>query len=74
MAIAALEETFGAGDIVCYADDDDFRDENYFSTMSNLIRNYDYIRISKWLTCNFREETTMPILAFHQVLLRQSIL
>ena len=71
MAIAALEETFGAGDIVCYADDDDFRDENYFSTMSNLIRNYDYIRISKWLTCNFREETTMPICGFHDLKLHK---
>lgn len=71
MAIAALEEKFGPADIVCYADDDDFRSENYFEYMSTMIKNYDFARISKWLTCYFQPKSRKTICGIHNLILRR---
>ncbi len=71
MAIASLEETFGAADIVCYADDDDFRSENYFEYMSNMIRKNDFVRISKWLTCYFQPKTGKTVCGIHNLNLQK---
>lgn len=71
MAIAALEETFGAADVICYADDDDFRSDDYFTTMGKLIKDNDYIRISKWLTCNFNVDYSHLDCGVHDLYLHQ---
>lgn len=70
MAIAALEEKFGSADIVCYADDDDFRSKNYFEYMSKMIKDNDFARISKWLTCYFQPKSRKTICGIHNLDLR----
>lgn len=71
MAIAALEETFGSADIVCYADDDDFRSENYFEYMAKMIQKNDFVRISKWLTCYFQPQPRNTIYGVHNLNLQK---
>lgn len=36
IAIAALDEIFNDGDVICYADDDDFRTAQYFNDMASF--------------------------------------
>lgn len=71
IAIAALEETFGPADVICYADNDDFRSDDYFTTMGKLIKDNDYVRISKWLTCNFNTKLDNLICGIHNLYLKQ---
>lgn len=71
MAIAALEETFGAADIVCYADDDDFRSENYFEYITRMIQKNDFARISKWITCYFQPKSRETICGVHNLNLQK---
>lgn len=66
MAIAALEEVFGPGDVLCYADDDDLRKENYFDEMASLLQENSFVRIAKWLTCCF-EEKKEPLLGINDM-------
>ncbi len=67
MAIAALEETFGNGDIICYADDDDFRSKSYFHDMIDYIADNDFIRISKWLTCCFNTSIDNSVYGLYDI-------
>lgn len=67
MALAALEEVFGAGDVVCYADDDDFRSAGYFEQMANELKDKSFVRIAKWLTCCFNDEGKEPLLGVNDM-------
>ena len=67
MALAALEEVFGPADVVCYADDDDFRSGGYFEQMAQELKDKSFIRIAKWLTCCFDEKGKEPLLGINDI-------
>lgn len=73
IAIAALDEIFNDGDVICYADDDDFRTAQYFNDMASFLRDNDFIRISKWLTCCFDSDPNNPICGIHNISFKQDI-
>jgi len=50
-AISTLEEKFGRGEVVICTDDDDFRSDDYYLEVINSLKDYDFTRMFKYLTC-----------------------
>lgn len=54
--IAALEERFGAADLIVYADDDDYRSTSYVRELADGIGMHDFTRMLKYITCSIRND------------------